>query len=445
MIVAELIRRKRDGNTLTQEEIKFLVQGAANSTTPDYQLAAWLMAVFFRGMTEDETFAFTRAIKETGFNYQWKTQNPELQPFPLVDKHSTGGVGDKATLILIPLAIQLGLKVPMISGRGLGHTGGTVDKLTSIPGFKMEFSPAEAAEILLATGGCMLSQTAKLCPADKKLYHLRDVTGTVESYPLIAASIVSKKWAGGCESLVYDVKFGSGAFMPTAEKAEELGNWLLEMSSRAKLRARVLLTRMEEPLGSCVGNALEVKESVWILKNNYPSAMHKEIAAPLKKLCCELAAHMAQTAGIRKNFSQTVSECEGHLESGEAFAVFDRLAKQQGAHCDWFENLPTANVFPIKALSQGFVEQIHSRELGTMGLEIGIGRRTLADNVKNEAGFEILKKIGDRVAVGEVVGQIHMASPPDENIQKRFRDCFVLNPNEVPPAKELLWKILQPK
>ncbi len=442
MIVSEIIRKKREGAELTQEEINFIITGAAKESIPDYQLSAWLMSVFFQSMSEQETLFLTQAMKNSGETYNWKKLNPKLQNFALVDKHSTGGVGDKVSLIIVPLAIELGIKVPMMSGRGLGHTGGTVDKLLSIPGFKMDIAPEKAALFLEEVGACMLSQTERLCPADKKLYHLRDVTATVESYPLITASIVSKKWAEGCESIVFDVKYGEGAFMESKEKAETLASWLIKESKLAGLKARGLLTRMEEPLGTCIGNALEVEESVWILKNEFPSSIHKELAQDLQKLCCQTAAQMALLGGTRSDFEKTVKECEEILSSGKAFLHFDKIVRAQGGNPQWFEELPRAKSFDLKATKDGFVGDIQARNLGLLGLELGIGRKKMDDKIIPSSGIEILVGIGSKIKSGDCIARIRSHEPLDKIYLNKILDCFMIQDTCPPRNGDLLWKIL---
>ncbi len=453
MIPAELIYKKRDGLELTEEEISFLVEGASKKTIPDYQLSAFLMSVFFKSMSAQETVWLTKAMKNSGIHYDWKKLNPKLKDFPLIDKHSTGGVGDKVSLILVPLAIELGLRVPMMSGRGLGHTGGTVDKLLSIPGFKMDLSVEEAAKILAQVGAVMLSQTDKLCPADQKFYHLRDVTATVESLPLITSSIISKKWAEGCEGIIFDVKFGEGAFMKTPEAAEELGEWLLRVSGLAGLKAEALLTRMEEPLGSCIGNALEVKESLWILKDEYPSEKHREIARALRKLCCQSAARMAILGGSRQDYDLTILECEKILKSGKAYAKFLELTLAQGAVANWETLLPTYKSFEVHAPQCGTIVDIDARALGILGLEIGIGRKKMEDQIDAAAGFELLVTPGSVVNKGDTLGYLHLKAK-SAAIENSFLECIKIedtrkNVTEEKPeskaAGALLWKILEQK
>lgn len=442
MIVSEIIRKKREGLELNHEEINFIISGAAKESIPDYQLSAWLMTVFFKSMTEQETLFLTQAMKNSGESYDWKRLNPKLQNFALVDKHSTGGVGDKVSLIIVPLAIELGIKVPMMSGRGLGHTGGTVDKLLSIPGFQMDLAPEKAAHLLEEVGACMLSQTDKLCPADKKLYHLRDVTATIESYPLITASIVSKKWAEGCEAIVFDVKYGEGAFMENKEKAEMLALWLIKESKLAGLKAKGLLTRMEEPLGTCIGNALEVEESVWILKNEFPSSLQKKLAADLQKLCCQTAAQMAVLGGTRKDFQKTVEECEEILAKGKAFPHFEKIVRAQGGLPNWWEELPRAKTIELNSPQAGFLTDIQARNLGLLGLELRIGRKKMDDKIDPSSGIEILVGVGTEIKSGDLLARIRSDKNLDKNFLNKILGCFVIEEKCSTTKGDLLWKIL---
>jgi pyrimidine-nucleoside phosphorylase len=442
MIQAEIIRKKRDGLELSEEEIDFIVQGAATGEIPDYQVSAFLMTVFLKSMSAQETVWLTKSMKNSGKSFDWKKFDPSLRKFPLVDKHSTGGVGDKVSLVLVPLAVELGLRVPMISGRGLGHTGGTVDKLLSIPGLRMDFREDEAAKLISKVGAVMMSQTDDLCPADKKFYHLRDVTATVESLPLITGSIISKKWAEGCEAIIFDVKFGDGAFMETPEKAEELANWLLRVSFLAGLKAEALISRMEEPLGTCIGNALEIRESLWILRDEYPSEKHRELAKPLRKLCCQTAARMAIIGGTRKDYDSTILECEALFKSGQAIAKFNELVCAQGALADWEKNLPSYSSFEVKSPSAGFVSDIKARDLGVLGLNVGIGRKKMDDKIDPAAGFELLVSPGSAVKAGETIARLHLSKKPSDEFVQSFLDCFTIKEKNEGVAGALLWKII---
>jgi len=419
--VSEIIRKKRRGLPLSSEELGFLVQGFASGSIPDYQISAWLMASFLCGMDREETFVLTALMRNSGKTLDWRKLSSNFQNAHFADKHSTGGVGDKVSLILAPLAACLDLKVPMMSGRGLGHTGGTVDKLETISGFSMRLEEKRMIQCLEEVGICMMSQSADLCPADRKLYSLRDVTATVESIPLITASIVSKKWAEGIDAIVYDVKCGSAAFMQSLEEAENLSRSLVRTSTRAGLKALACITRMEEPLGSYVGNAMEVEESVWILKDEYPSELHKNVIKPLRALCIELSCEMALLAGTRKTMGEARADCEKALSSGKAYGVFEHMLKAQGAHADWFEKLPRAkHQLVFEAPQSGVVLEIFSRDLGVLGVKLGIGREKSEDAIDPAIGFEVLVRPGESVSKGTPLLKFHTHTP--EALDEIFDD-----------------------
>jgi pyrimidine-nucleoside phosphorylase len=401
-LVTELIRRKRDGERLASAEISQLVAGFADGSIPDYQAAAWLMASYLRGLDPQETRDLTRALKDSGRSLDWRGLSAELATAPFADKHSTGGVGDKVSLILAPVAACLGIKVPMMSGRGLGHSGGTVDKLESIPGFTMYPDDAMILRGLVEVGVCMMAQREDLCPGDRKLYHLRDVTSTIESVPLITASIVSKKWAEGAENIVFDVKCGEAAFMNTPAKGRALATSLVETAKLCGLKATACLTRMDEPLGSRIGNASEVEESAWILRDDYPSEMHRRLAAPLVALTLDLAAEMAVLSGARPGFIVARTDAERALASGEAWRVFEHMLRVQGARDDWWETLPrAAHRIAVPAPRTGRLTHIHSRRLGILGILLGAGRRSMEDRIDPAVGIEMNVAVGDEVAKGE--------------------------------------------
>ncbi|MEO5668002.1 MAG: thymidine phosphorylase [Bdellovibrionota bacterium] len=426
--VAEIIRKKREGLPLNSEELGFLVTGFASGSIPDYQVSAWLMASFLCGMDREETFVLTTLMRNSGKTLDWRKLSSNFQNTRFADKHSTGGVGDKVSLILAPLAACLGLKVPMMSGRGLGHTGGTVDKLESIPGFSMRLDEKSMIRCLDEVGVCMMSQSSELCPADRKLYSLRDVTATIESVPLITASIVSKKWAEGIDAIVYDVKCGQAAFMSTLDKAEDLSRSLVRISKKAGLEALACVTRMEEPLGSYIGNAMEVEESVWILKNQYPSELHKRVIRPLRQLCIDLTSEMAVLAGTRDSMDKARADCETAITHGQAYAVFEKMLKAQGAHENWFEALPRAkHQIVYEAPSSGIVLEIFSRKLGVLGVKLGIGREKSEDKVDPAIGFEILVRPGDTVSKGAPLLKLHAHSADAlEKIREELDPVFLI-------------------
>lgn len=433
--VSELIRKKREGNSLNHEELKQLVEGFSNGSIPDYQISAWLMASFLCGMNQEETFLLTRLMRNSGKTFDWHNMSSNFKSAVFADKHSTGGVGDKVSLILAPLAVVLGMKVPMMSGRGLSHTGGTVDKLESISGFTMQPSEKQMIQCLDEVGACMMSQSHDICPADRKLYSLRDVTATVESIPLITASIVSKKWAEGVDAIVFDVKCGGAAFMGQPEDARRLGSSLVQAAQLAGLKALSCVTRMEEPLGSMIGNSMEVKESIWILSNSYPTPLHRKIAEPLKNLCIDLTSEMAVLSGTRKSFVEARDECEKALSSGSALKIFNDMARLQGAVEGWFEKLPQSKheIF-LNSLSNGVITEIHSRNLGLIGLSLGVGRQKVEDKVDPAVGFEMLCSVGDHVSKGQALLKVHCHNKDFySDFQDQLHSFFVIDENQKKP------------
>jgi pyrimidine-nucleoside phosphorylase len=399
--VIDLIRKKRDGGALSSAEIGYLVTGCTDGSIPDYQMAAWLMAVVLRGMTREETAALTHAMLHSG-----EVLDLTFLPATKVDKHSTGGVGDKTSLVLAPLVAAGGLFVPMISGRGLGHTGGTLDKLESIPGFRVDLPVPEFHRVLRACGCSMIGQTEKVAPADRKLYALRDVTGTVESPYLICASIMSKKLAEGMDSLVLDVKTGSGAFMKKEEDAVFLAELMVETGERMGKRMAALITDMNQPLGRMVGNALEVQECIEVLHGGGP--------ADLRELCLELGAWMFYLGGASKTVDQGKQRSEEIIASGEAFARFRQMVEMQGGDISTIDDptrLPgTDHRVDVPSPQAGYVAAIACEQVGTACVILGGGRERKEDSVDPAVGIVVHKKIGDRVSTGEALCTIHCHS-----------------------------------
>jgi len=400
---AWIIQKKRDGKELTRDEIRFFVAGLASGEVADYQATAWLMAVFFRGMTLGETVALTEAMVESGDRYNLKSVVGHK-----VDKHSTGGVGDKVSIILSPLAAACGLKVPMMSGRGLGHTGGTLDKLQSIPGFRVDLSEQEFVKTLQTLGCAMIGQSAKIAPADKKLYALRDVTATVECIPLIVASILSKKIAEGTDSLVLDIKVGSGAFMKTKKQGKRLAKTLSQVAKKMGLPCRALLTDMSQPLGYAVGNSLEIKECIEILRNEKSS---EASSCDLKELTLILCAHMLELSGQVKTLAQGRKLAQQKLQDGSAWNIFLKLVKIQGGSVDAVENpslLPISkNLIQVKAKKRGYLTHMDTEGVGKILIELGGGRRKASDVVDPSTGIIFHRKLGSRVQIGDPVATIY--------------------------------------
>jgi len=401
--VIDLIRKKRDGGALSAAEIDYLVEGCTkdDGSIPDYQLAAWLMAVVLRGMTREETAVLTHAMLHSG-----EVLDLSFLPAKKVDKHSTGGVGDKTSLVLAPLVAAGGLFVPMISGRGLGHTGGTLDKLESIPGFRVGLAVPEFHRVLKACGCSMIGQTEKVAPADRKLYALRDVTGTVESPYLICASIMSKKLAEGTDALVLDVKTGSGAFMKKEEDAVFLAELMVETGERMGKQMVALITDMNQPLGRMVGNALEVQECIEVLHGGGP--------ADLRELCLDLAAWMFFLGGSSKTVSQGKQLSEQIIASGKAFERFRQMVELQGGDISAIDDptrLPgTDHRVDVPSLQSGYVTAILCEQVGTACVILGGGRERKEDSVDPAVGIVVHKKIGDKVSTGEPLCTIHCHS-----------------------------------
>jgi pyrimidine-nucleoside phosphorylase len=429
----DVIQRKRDGVELAEEEIDFLIRGYARGDVPDYQAAAFAMAVYFRGATSAETSALTRSMMRTG-----EVLDLSDLPGPKADKHSTGGVGDKTSLVLAPLAAACGVYVPMISGRGLGHTGGTLDKLEAIPGFDIRLSLADLRRVLRECGLGLIGQTPEIAPADRKLYALRDVTATVESEPLICASIMSKKMAEGIDALVLDVKCGDGAFLKTRDQARSLAQAMIAIGRGMGKRIAALLTDMEQPLGRTVGNALEVAECVETLKGRGPS--------DLESLSVELAAWMVHLAGVAPAMDAARARVRQALASGAALERFRRVIELQGGDpgvCDDLSLLPQAReTVVVRADRDGRVTRLAARAVGHAAMLLGAGRERLDSVIDPGVGLVFHKKVGDPVAIGEPVVTVHLgpASRRAEALA-RLNDAIVVGP-EAPARSPLVLDIL---
>ena len=370
---AEIIKKKRNGLSLSEEEITLFIKSYTDGSVPEYQMSALLMAIYFKGMTETETLSLTKAMLYSGIVVDLKT----IKSFK-VDKHSTGGVGDKTSLILAPIVAAVGLSVPMISGRGLGHTGGTLDKLESIPGFNTQLSIPEFIECLEKFNLCFIGQTKDICPADKKIYALRDVTATVESLPLICASIMSKKIAEGIDGLVLDVKFGTGAFMKTAAQAEELALNLMAIAKGYHKKVAALLTNMNQPLGRYAGNSLEVQECLAIMKNEtYIGANGKDMYADTRELSLQLSAMMLWLGKAGSSLEDCYHLAQVSLSSGRAYEKFIEITKAQGGK---ISELPKPkNSRQVLAASDGYIENMQTEKIGIACLQLKAGREVPYD------------------------------------------------------------------
>jgi pyrimidine-nucleoside phosphorylase len=391
---AELIQRKRDGAELSADELGGLVLAYARDEVPDYQMAAFCMAVYFRGLTATETHALTDAMVRSG-------EKVDLSPLgrKVVDKHSTGGVGDKASIVLAPIVAACGVPFAKMSGRGLGHTGGTLDKLESIPGFRIELAADEFIRQVREVGMAIVGQTADLVPADKRLYALRDVTATVDIIPLIAASIMSKKIAGGADAIVLDVKVGDGAFMKTLDDARELARTMVDLGRAADREVVCELTDMDQPLGRAVGNALEIREALETLEGHGP--------ADLVELVLSACGHLLALSDLGVNADEGRERAEEAISSGAARDLYDRWVRAQGGDPDP-DALPRAPVIlPATASEAGYVQGIATTDVGMAALRLGAGRTRKDDPIDHAVGVVCLAKRGDRVEAGEPLAEVH--------------------------------------
>ena len=430
MRAVDVIRTKRDGGELSAEQVQAFVTAAATGGWPDYQLSALLMAIFLKGMTPAETAALTQAMARSG-----KVLDLSALPGVKVDKHSTGGVGDKVSLVLAPLAAACGVVVPMMSGRGLGHTGGTLDKLEAIPGFRTDLSEDELRAALKVVGCGMIGQSKDVAPADKTLYALRDVTGTVESIPLITASILSKKLAEGISALVMDVKCGRGAFMKTPPEAKALAESIQRVGTANGLTVRTLITDMDTPLGRAVGHSLEVIEAVESLKGNGPE--------DLTDLCVKQATLMADLAGL----AEPDGKVRDALSSGAALETFRQMVGRQGGDprvVDDYSLLPTApNRTTVTAPHDGFVADIDPYAVGVAVAHLGGGRLKTTDTIDPAVGVIVAAKRGERVRAGGTVFEVHHRGNTGlKDATELLRGCFRIS-DQQPEEKPLILEVLQ--
>jgi pyrimidine-nucleoside phosphorylase len=401
MRAVDLIEAKRNGIELTSEQIHQLIAGYVQGITPDYQMAAWAMAVYFRGMTRKETAALTLAMAHSG-----DIVNLDGVKGIKVDKHSTGGVGDTTTLVLAPLVASANVPVAKMSGRGLGHTGGTIDKLESIPRFQPELSQSEFIHQVNTIGLAIISQTRNLAPADKLLYALRDVTATVESIPLIASSIMSKKIAAGADAIVLDVKTGAGAFMKSFEQSLQLSKAMVEIGAEMGRETVAVISSMDQPLSNAIGNALEVKEAISLLRGD---SLH---SPELKELCLELGAQMLVLGQKSSSLSDGRKILLDKLDSGEALAKFKQLIIAQGGNPNIIDDcslLPTAShIVPVPSQATGYVNDVLADKLGVAAAYLGAGRTTKDSSIDLSTGVRTLKRIGDFVERGEPLVELHL-------------------------------------
>lgn len=432
MRMVDLIQKKRDGKPHTKEEIQFIIDGYTNDEIPDYQISAWSMAIYFNDMNDDERAWLTEAMVYSG-----ETIDLSAIEGIKVDKHSTGGVGDTTTLILAPLVASIGVPVAKMSGRGLGHTGGTIDKLEAMKGFSVNISNDEFIRLVNTNKVAVMGQTDNLTPADKKLYGLRDVTGTVNSIPLIASSIMSKKLAAGADAIVLDVKTGAGAFMKELHESRELAEAMVKIGKNLQRNTTAVISDMNQPLGYMIGNSLEVKEAIDTLNGHGP--------ADLTELCYTLGSHMAVLAGKAKTTDEARILLKEAVDSGKALEQFKLFIRSQGGDdsvVDHPENLPTASkTIPVPATSSGYVSAITADEIGTSAMMLGAGRATKDSVIDLAVGIELHKKIGDYTEEGEALVTLHVNDADFEPVLRKIQEAYTIS-KEAVPSPELIYDVI---
>ncbi len=434
MLMTDLLTKKRDGGSLSTEEIQFMISGYTDGSIPDYQMSAMCMAILLRGMDDREILDLTMAMLHSG-------ETLDLSPIRGIkaDKHSTGGVGDKTSLVLCPMVAACGLKIAKMSGRGLGHTGGTIDKLESFPGFSTSLSEEQFYENVNTHGIAIMGQTAELVPADKKLYALRDVTATVPSIPLIVSSIMSKKLASGADVIVLDVKCGDGSFMKTEAQAAELAEGLTRIGRLAGKKCAAVITDMDQPLGHAVGNALEVKEAIAVLRG--------EEQGDLLDLCIALGSCMLLEAGFCASQAEACELLLENIRSGKALGKLAAMVEAQGgdprAVFD-LSLLPAAPVvFDVVSDKSGYVNKIHAEAVGLVSMQLGGGRITKEDSIDLSVGIILHKKVGDPISVGESIATIHAANEASaEAAAEKLTACYTIT-SDPPAVSPLIKRIIR--
>jgi len=429
MRMIDIIEKKRDGEALSKEEIFFLIDEYVAEQIPDYQMSSFLMAVYFQGMNDEESSLLTEAILNSG-----ETIDLSNIDGIKVDKHSTGGVGDKTTIVLGPLVASAGAKVAKLSGRGLGHTGGTLDKLESIPGLSINLSIEDFIEQVNQIGIAVAGQTANLTPADKLLYALRDVTGTVQSIPLIASSIMSKKLASGSDVIVLDVKIGAGAFMKTLEDAEELSRVMVNIGKSFGKKVVAFITDMSQPLGYTIGNKLEIKEAIETLEGNGPE--------DLTTLVTEIGAYMIYSANIKPTLEESKAYVKELISSKKGYQKQMEFIHAQGGHIDNLDDfINVKEIIEITAIDTGYVASINALEIGLAAMKLGAGRKTKEDDIDYDVGIVLNKKVGDPVNKDEVLAYVYNNLKQIDDILNQVYDAFTLSKDPV-EKQPLIFKII---
>ena len=409
MLPQEIIRKKRDGHPLSDSEIQYYIEGIANGSVSESHIAAFCMAVIFKGMSVEETFSLTDQMVKSGDKLNWKDLDG-----PVVDKHSTGGVGDKVSLMLAPIVASCGIYNPMISGRGLGHTGGTLDKLESIPEYNTTPDNSLFHSVVKNVGCAIIGQTANLAPADKVIYGVRDVTATVESVPLITASILSKKVAAGLDGLVMDIKTGNGAFAENLDFAKNVGNSIIQVAKQFGMKTSAMITDMNQPLGDTIGNALEIKEVIDYLTDvRQESRLHEVVLA--------LAAEMLVVAGLVDSTDEGIQKAKDVLDNGHAAETFEKMVSELGGLNDILKNsdshFKSASVVkPIPASQSGYVSEIDTRAVGLAVVELGGGRKKASDSIDHSVGFTHVLGLGEKVEAGQALGYVHAQNEDQANL-----------------------------
>ncbi len=432
MNAVELIIKKRSGLGLSKEELTYFLSSYLDGKISEYQMSAMLMAIFFQDMKDTEVQTLTELYINSGEHLTFPKE------MKTVDKHSTGGVGDKITVMLAPIAVACGATIPMISGRGLGHTGGTLDKLESIPGLRTNYSSDEFKKIIDKVGFSIISQSQKMVPADKRIYALRDVTGTVESLPLITASIMSKKIAEGAQNLVIDLKIGTGAFIKNMENGKRLANLLKTTGENLGQKVSVIFTNMNSPLGHSIGNAIEIAESINYLKG--------EKIDDIDIITKELVSEMLILTDNAKDKNEAINKIDDAIQSGKALDVFRKFIEAQNGNpnvCDDLSLLPTAKYkVPIIADNDGFIAEINSQQIGYTLIEIGAGRKTLETKLDYGAGADLYKKIGDEIKKGEIIGHLHTNMTANtDSVISRIKDAYTISKEKIQKEKLILNKL----
>lgn len=432
MRAVDIIMKKRNGEELNESEINFLIDGFTKGSIENYQMSAFTMAVYFKGMTDLESTYLTKAMLNSGDVLDLSRIDGIK-----VDKHSTGGVGDKTSLVVAPLVASLGIKFAKMSGRGLGHTGGTLDKLESIPGYNINLSEEKFIDQVNSIGIALVGQTALLAPADKKLYALRDVTATVDSIPLIASSIMSKKLASGADAICLDVKVGSGAFMKNVEDATRLANLMVEIGKNCGKKMTAILTNMDEPLGFAVGNSLEVVEAINTLNGNGPK--------DFMELCLELSAYLVLDAGVCETIEEAKALCIKQIENKEALASLAKLVEAQGGDASFVYDVSkfakAKYTIDVKALKDGYVGFINALEIGNAAMLLGAGRAMLTDNIDHSVGIVLNKKVGSLVNKGDVIATIHSNKEDNSKEIDMLSNAYCIQNDKV--ESKLILKVVK--